>query len=152
MDFEVPREAPLPLEGGAGHLMRLKKSNFETLYLLFEAPCPWGAKRDNSNTKNKAHREEPGCEAPHKYAWFCMILWGASYCAFLYKNQTRSKMRCLKNLKKPWCRVMPCLGITSFWGNFGSKLPRHLFWQRGASFLSVIAESACKMVESIVRA
>ena len=36
------------------------------------------------------------CEAPHTYACFCMILWGALYYATLYKNKTKPNMRSLK--------------------------------------------------------
>ena len=135
IEFEAPREAPLPwVWWRAPH--EAQKINFLDIILLFEATRPWGASWSHSNTKNEAHREELGCEAPHKYGWFCMILWGASYCAFLYKNQTRPKMRCLKNLKK-WHHRDACLGITSLWGNFGSNCLSIIFGKRGASFLSL---------------
>ena len=117
--------------------MRLKKPNFETFYCFLRQLVPDVPHDTIVTLKNEAHREESGCEAPHKYEWFCMILWGASYCAFLYKNQTRPKMSCLKDLKTCGITVMPCLGITSLWDNFGPNCLGIIFGKRGAPFLSL---------------
>ena len=73
MEFEVPREAPCH-EFGGGHLMRLKKSNFETIYCFLRHLVPEVPRETIVTLQNEAHREEPGCEAPRKYAWFCIIL------------------------------------------------------------------------------
>ena len=50
--------------------MRLKKSNFETLYCFLRQLIPEVPRDTIVTLKNEAPREETGCEAPHKYGWF----------------------------------------------------------------------------------
>ena len=84
-------------EFGGGHLMRLKKSNFETLYCFLRQLVPEVPLETIVPLQNEAHCEEPGCKAPHKYAWFCMI-WqcttGASKSTTISSEFTGKQERC----------------------------------------------------------
>ena len=101
------------------HLTRLKKSMFGSKKGFLRHLILENILRCMSNSQKWGASWGAQCEAPHKYAWFCMILWGASYYATLYKNKTRPKMRSLKIVSGNVVSVMPVPRRASFWGSSG---------------------------------
>ena len=124
-------------EFGGGHLMRLKKSKFETLYCFLRQLIPEVPLETIVTLRNEAYCEGPGCEAPRNYAWFCMILWGASYVLCIpLKEPDKTKNEVPQKFSMAMMPVMPCLGITSCWDNVGPNYLSFMFGKTGDSFRS----------------
>ena len=105
----------------------------------------WDASQDNSNTQKWGTSWGARREAPHKYAWFCMMFWGASHSSHpLQEPQTRPKMRCLMTVSRDVASVMPCLGITSLWGNYSPNCPSLVFSKKGPHFKVCSREPSSK--------
>ena len=125
-------------EFGRGHLMRLKITNFETLYILFfEATRPWDALWYDSNTEKWGTSWGARVRGTSQ---ICMVLHDIMRCLILciplqepnkIKNEVPQKFEktMMPRDAVPRHHVMP----RQFW----SKLLGIIFSKKGALFLSL---------------
>ena len=141
IEFEAPREAPLSwVWWRAPH--EAQKNKFWDIILLFEATRPCGASWYDSNTK-KWGRSWGDRVWGTLQIW--MVLHDIMRCLILcipLQEPNKTKIEVPQKFGITMESVMPCLGITSLWGNFGPICLSLIFTKKGASFLSLRVDQA----------
>ena len=133
IEFEAPREAPLPwVWWRAPH--EAQKIKFWDIILLFEAPRPWGASWDDSNTTKWGTSRGARVRGTSQ---ICMVLHNIMRCLILCISLQEPNKIKNEVPQKHGITVMPCLCLTWCRGNFGPNCLASLFCKRGASFLSL---------------